>query len=117
MPVFAAQTLSCRYARQIGREAPMVSQEAHDIFMSYAWPGNVREMMNAIEHALIVCDNEITRNDLPIDMLSCDTASAAADASFDLKSVERNHIIKVLRHTHGNKTETARLLQIGLTTL
>ena len=44
-------------------------------------------------------------------------ASSAADDAFDLKSVERNHIIKVLHHTHGNKTETARLLKIGLTTL
>ena len=49
-------------------------------------------------------------------MLSADTSSATPDA-LDLKSVERNHIVKVLRHTHGNKTEAARLLKIGLTTL
>ena len=49
-------------------------------------------------------------------MLSADTSSAAPDA-LDLKSVERNHIVKVLRHTRGNKTEAARLLKIGLTTL
>ena len=36
---------------------------------------------------------------------------------WEMKSVERNHIIRVLRHTNGNKTETARLLKIGLTTL
>ena len=104
------------YARQIGRTAPSLSTEAKNIFLAYPWPGNVREMMNAIEHALIVCEDEITRHDLPIDMLTGDT-STAADDSFDLKSVERNHIIKVLQHTHGNKTETARLLKIGLTTL
>lgn len=104
------------YARQIGRTAPSLSTEAKNIFLAYQWPGNVREMMNAIEHALIVCEDEITRHDLPIDMLTGDT-STAADDSFDLKSVERNHIIKVLHHTHGNKTETARLLKIGLTTL
>ena len=104
------------YARQIGRTAPSLSTEAKNIFLAYPWPGNVREMMNAIEHALIVCEDEITRHDLPIDMLTGDT-STAADDSFDLKSVERNHIIKVLHHTHGNKTETARLHKIGLTTL
>ena len=104
------------YARQIGRTVPSLSTEAKNIFLAYPWPGNVREMMNAIEHALIVCEDEITRHDLPIDMLTGDT-STAADDSFDLKSVERNHIIKVLHHTHGNKTETARLLKIGLTTL
>ena len=105
-----------RYAKQIGRPAPVLSSEAKSRFLSYPWPGNVREMMNAVEHALIVCDGEITRHDLPIDMLSGDTSTADDDA-FDLKSVERNHIIKVLHHTHGNKTETARLLKIGLTTL
>ena len=55
-------------------------------------------------------------SDLPIDMLSGEIPSICDDA-LDLKSVERNHIIKVLHHTHGNKTETARLLKIGLTTL
>ena len=105
-----------RYAKQIGRPAPVLSSEAKSLFLSYPWPGNVREMMNAVEHALIVCDGEITYHDLPIDMLSGDTSTADDDA-FDLKSVERNHIIKVLHHTHGNKTETARMLKIGLTTL
>lgn len=111
-----AQHFIERYAKQIGRPAPVLSSEARDLFLSYPWPGNVREMMNAVEHALIVCDGEITRHDLPIDMLSGEI-SPASDDSFDLKSVERNHIIKVLHHTHGNKTETARLLKIGLTTL
>ena len=105
-----------RYSGQISRLTPTLSSEARDLFLSYPWPGNVREMMNAVEHTLIVCDGEITRNDLPIDMLSGEI-SPASDDSFDLKSVERNHIIKVLHHTHGNKTETARLLKIGLTTL
>lgn len=54
--------------------------------------------------------------DLPIDMFTRDTPSESDD-NLDLKSVERNHIVKVLKFTHGNKTETARLLKIGLTTL
>ena len=104
------------YARQIGRTAPSLSSEAKNIFLAYQWPGNVREMMNAIEHGLIVCDSEITPGDLPIDMLTRETPSENND-SLDLKSVERNHIVKVLKFTNGNKTETARLLKIGLTTL
>ena len=111
-----AQHFIEQYARQIGCPAPVMSSESKNLFLSYPWPGNVREMMNAVEHALIVCESEITNHDLPIDMLSGDT-STVADDSLDLKSVERSHIIKVLRHTHGNKTETARLLKIGLTTL
>ena len=104
------------YARQIGRTAPSLASEAKNIFLAYQWPGNVREMMNAIEHGLIVCDSEITPGDLPIDMLTRETSSESND-SLDLKSVERNHIVKVLKFTNGNKTETARLLKIGLTTL
>ena len=111
-----AQHFAERFSKQIGCPVPALSPDAKNLFLSYPWPGNVREMMNTLEHALIVCDSEVTREDLPIDMLS-DESSTQADDSLDLKSVERNHIIKVLHHTHGNKTETARLLKIGLTTL
>ena len=111
-----AQHFAERFSKQIGCPVPALSPDAKNLFLSYPWPGNVREMMNTMEHALIVCDSEVTREDLPIDMLS-DESSTQADDSLDLKSVERNHIIKVLHHTHGNKTETARLLKIGLTTL
>lgn len=111
-----AQHFAERFSKQIGCPVPALSPDAKNLFLSYPWPGNVREMMNTMEHALIVCDSEVTREDLPIDMLS-DESSTQADDSLDLKSVERNHIIKVLHHTHGNKSETARLLKIGLTTL
>ena len=111
-----AQHFAERFSKQIGCPVPALSPDAKSLFLSYPWPGNVREMMNTMEHALIVCDSEVTREDLPIDMLS-DESYTQADDSLDLKSVERNHIIKVLHHTHGNKTETARLLKIGLTTL
>ena len=111
-----AQHFIEQYARQIGRTAPSLSTEAKKIFLAYPWPGNVREMMNAIEHGLIVCENEITPGDLPIDMVTSE-APSENDDSLDLKSVERNHIIKVLKFTNGNKTETARLLKIGFTTL
>ena len=111
-----AQHFAERFSKQIGCPVPALSPDAKSLFLSYPWPGNVREMMNTMEHALIVCDSEVTREDLPIDMLS-DESSTQVDDSLDLKSVERNHSIKVLHHTHGNKTETARLLKIGLTTL
>lgn len=103
-----------RLSAQLGRECPAVSGECMDAMKRYFWPGNVRELQNVIERALIVCDGEITCNDLPLDMLS---ESAAADFALDMPTVERNHIIKVLKFTGGNKTEAARLLKIGLTTL
>lgn len=115
IPLLASHFIN-RYAQQIGCPPPKLSAEAEQLFLAYPWPGNVREMMNATEHALIVCDGEITPSDLPIDMLVSEPSSAN-DELLDLKSVERNHIVRVLHYTHGNKTETARLLKIGLTTL
>ena len=106
-----------RYCRRIGRQQATISDDAMHVLMDYSWPGNVRELMNAIEHALIVYDEQIVSGDLPIDLLADNGSSAACDSSLDLKSVEHNHIIKVLGYTHGNKTEAARLLKIGLTTL
>lgn len=111
------QHLTGRCCKRIGRTPVPLSPDAEKVISSYPWPGNVRELMNAIEHALIVCDREITPGDLPIDILAGDQSCAADDNALDLKSMERNHIIKVLNHTHGNKTEAARLLKIGLTTL
>lgn len=111
------QHLAGRCCKRIGRTPVPLSSEAEKIISAYPWPGNVRELMNAIEHALIVCDREITSGDLPIDILAGDNSSITDDNVLDLKSMERSHIIKVLNHTHGNKTETARLLKIGLTTL
>lgn len=83
------------------------------------WKGNIRELRNAIERSLIVCDNgRLDVCDLPLELQnnhferSDDSAS-----SFELSAMERRHIARVLGYTKGNKTETARLLKIGLTTL
>jgi len=116
IPLFI-QYLTERCCGRIGRTAIPFTVDAEKIILNYSWPGNVRELKNAIEHALIVCDKEITPGDLPIDILTNDSSCTAADTSMDLKSMERRHIINVLVYTQGNKTEAARLLKIGLTTL
>ncbi len=82
------------------------------------WRGNIRELKNAIERAVILADGkELTTSNLPLE-LQISTASEHDQLSaFDLASVEKLHILRVLHHTNGNKTETAKLLNIGLTTL
>jgi DNA-binding NtrC family response regulator len=78
----------------------------------HEWKGNVRELKNVIERSVILTDsNELTALSLPHDF------STNLDDRLDLASVEKRHIQKVLRHTNGNKTQAARLLDIGLTTL
>lgn len=94
-----------------------VTPECMKILEGYTWPGNIRELKNVIERSLIVCDNEITVDDLPVDIHIGQSDSPEQVQQFDLASVERSHIAKILAYTKGNKTETARLLKIGLTTL
>ena len=60
--------------------------------------------------------NELTIDTLPLDFKK-NIDSAKQLSAFDLSSVEKLHIQKVLNYTNGNKTETAKLLNIGLTTL
>lgn len=84
------------------------------------WKGNIRELRNVIERSLIVCESgrlEIT--DLPLDIQNAhyEQSDDETPGSFELSAMERRHIARVLEYTKGNKTEAARLLKIGLTTL
>jgi two-component system NtrC family response regulator len=82
------------------------------------WRGNIRELKNCIERAVILTETEyLTIDLLPADILSC---SAMTDAEADcnsLEGVEKAHILKTLNKTGGNKAKAAELLKIGLTTL
>ena len=78
----------------------------------HPWKGNIRELKNVIERSVILSDDTITDSTLPLEF----TTSENPD-TFDLVTIEKNHIKKVLRHTGGNKTQAAKLLDIGLTTL
>ncbi len=84
---------------------------------AYDWPGNIRELKNIIERCVILTDgDELTISSLPLEMQHLANKTEGMSA-FSLSSVEKLHIQKVLNYTKGNKTETARLLNIGLTTL
>ena len=86
---------------------------------NYDWQGNIRELRNVIERTIILNENgHLTVESLPINIqFPAENLSANLLNSFDLHTIEKQHIQKVLQHTKGNKTETARLLNIGLTTL
>ncbi|GGH06884.1 sigma-54-dependent transcriptional regulator [Mucilaginibacter phyllosphaerae] len=83
------------------------------LLKTHQWKGNIRELKNVMERAVILADDILTPNTLPPHFNNQVTDSNA----LDLQSIERQHISKVLAYTKGNKTETARLLGIGLTTL
>ena len=68
---------------------------------------------------IIVENNCLTVNDLPVEIQNAQAIQTGEPtfSDFELANMERKHIIKVLQYTAGNKTEAARLMHIGLTTL
>lgn len=91
-----------------------IHKEAIQLLQQHAWKGNIRELRNVLERATIMTDGDtILPEHLPFEIQKQSTGSS----SLTLTSVEKDHIQKVLRHTGGNKTKTAVLLGIGLTTL
>jgi two-component system NtrC family response regulator len=112
--VLAAHFLSKFITRE--HKAPLsLSKEALKLLSRQPWPGNIRELRNVMERAVILAEgNSILPEDLPYEIQKQDTNSPD---NLSLASVEKNHIEKVLQYTKGNKTKAAEYLGIGLTTL
>jgi DNA-binding NtrC family response regulator len=86
------------------------------------WPGNIRELKNVLERSVILENsNTLTVDSLPYEIQQLTEPAQKEDgkilSAFSLASAEKIHIQKVLNYTNGNKTETAKLLNIALTTL
>lgn len=112
--------LANQFARQdtakIGKKAVLLSPGFVNALMHYAWKGNIRELKNVIERAVILNDGPtLLPEHLPLDVQS--PVDLTSSHALDLASIEKKHIAQILRYTKGNKTETARLLGIGLSTL
>jgi len=105
-----------------------LSQDAVRRLMSYGWPGNVRQLENAIERAVALSDGrpEITTADLPPEIQAVPQSIATPFVEFPddgldlpgyLASIERDLIARALDRTHGNRNRAADLLRIKRTTL
>ena len=94
-----------------------VSDEYMEGLKQHRWNGNIRELKNVIERSVILCDDALTFEDLPIELQNPITQKDKTLSAFELASAEKLHIQKVLNYTNGNKTKTAELLGIALTTL
>jgi DNA-binding NtrC family response regulator len=95
-----------------------ITPEAMKIIKSYHWPGNIRELMNAIESAVVMTlDDRITPESLPpfLSMKQPDRKDHAE--AENLFEIEKKAILDALNKSGGNKTEAARMLGIGLRTL
>lgn len=106
-----------KFANKLNKKIIGITPEVLNILKNAEWKGNVRELRNVIERCSIVCEEQITFEDLPLELQSSKSNVSPLKENFELAEIERMHIIKVLQYTNGNKTETARLLKIGLATL
>jgi len=98
-----------------GKPELKLNREALGLLKNYIWKGNIRELKNVIQRALILADgDEILSSNLPFEIQSF---SGEPSNVYTLSSVEKQHVLRMLEYTKGNKTRTAELLDIGLATL
>jgi len=84
----------------------------------YSWPGNIRELENAIEHAVVLSTDKVIRpENLPPSILGLPQNGRVEDPRRPLVEVELEHIQKVLKLTNGNRAQAAKILKIGPATL
>ncbi len=109
--------LARHFAEQIAtrmrRPVPTLSEAFVERLMQMEWKGNVRELRNVMERAVILAQGP----ELTPDLLADGSAPRSVPGDWSLAAAERAHIVRVLQHTGGNKTQAAKLLGIGLTTL
>ncbi|WP_443946123.1 sigma-54-dependent transcriptional regulator [Pedobacter sp. AW1-32] len=102
------------FAQKMNYPEVNLDEDLLDILVAYDWKGNIRELKNVIERLIILSDDgRLSRAALPPEIFE----STTVPNNFSLQQIEKQHIQKMLLYTHGNKTETSRLLGIGLTTL
>ena len=90
-----------------------------DCLLEYSWPGNIRELENAIEHAAVLCrDDVILPEYFPPQIGRTGRGrEEAVGPARSLAQVEEEHIRRVLEQTHGNRAEAAKILEISPATL
>jgi transcriptional regulator with PAS, ATPase and Fis domain len=106
--------------RKKGRSANGIARDALQLLMGYHWPGNVRQLRNAIEHACVtVSGDRLSYLDLPPELRDPHGVSLP-DVQQDLsveERAEREQIISALRQTGGNRTKAAEILGTSRVTL
>jgi DNA-binding NtrC family response regulator len=128
IPLLAQHFLQ-KYAAELDRPAMTLSQTAMRALMAYSWPGNIRQLENAIERAVALSGgrSQVDVTDLPPEVQQADEPArlvpplAFPEEGIDFEQyiadIEREMIRRSLEQTHGNKRAAARLLNLKRTTL
>ncbi len=115
-----------KYCREIKTPLKNISKEALDVLMNYHWKGNVRELENTIERAVILCDGDtitpehiiISKQFGPESLKSLLMGETLEDVAKRAQRIaETQRIVEVLKETKGNKTKAAEILRISYKTL
>ena len=118
IPVLIEHFLA-RYAEENGKSVREVSKEAMDLLMRYSYPGNVRELQNIVERAVVMARGEIvTQADLPVDIQELQSATAppplsGTTLSDQVEELEKKAIAQALDQADGIQSWAAEIL--GLT--
>jgi len=100
-----------------GLRGPSLASEAIEALQDYSWPGNLRELRNVLERAVLLAGGGIIHaHDLPLPA-AVRSGSSADDAPLSLQEVERRHIAAVLQRTSWHQGKAASLLGISAKTL
>jgi len=108
-----------RYAGEREAPPPRLSYEAVNLLEQHSWPGNIRELENAIERALVLAKSELIHpEDLPLEIQGKSSSPLnSAELPLAMKELEEYQVRRILEMTNWNQTEAARLLGIGYNTL
>lgn len=115
-----AQHFVKKYSRELNRPVQGISGEAMGALISHKWKGQVRELENVIERAVLLGDDEfISPEDLPSNISKAENEYDLDTDSLEtaVQSFEKHHILSVLKRCDGNKTKAAGLLGIDPSTL
>jgi two-component system response regulator AtoC len=104
-----------QYRREFGKKIKGISDEFLSVFHSYPFPGNIRELENAIERAVIVCEGEeLKKEHLPQSFQDIKKPKDSKEKGLvTLAELNEQYILEVMRATKGNKSEAARILGIN----
>ena len=105
-----------KFNRKFNKQVKALSSDVETLFQRYPWPGNVRELENSMEHAFILCDqNVIAVSHLPVELQ--ERLGKVASISHLEKDREAELIEQALEKTDGNKAKAARLLSMSRRTI